>query len=104
MGHKDARPGEGNEESPNLVILNLFPASTDVHTIGYGEMTEEVRDEVCALCDYFVGQCLLRLDPVIKRCLPAIRKHPVGTYKLCLTEPPHDWIKPFDNFEARFEE
>ena len=104
MGHKDATPSGDQNESPNLVILNLYPTGTDVTTINYGEMTAKVRGEACALCDYFIAHCLLKLEPVMKRHLPEIRKRPMGRYQLCLTEPPQDWIKIFDSPDICFEE
>jgi hypothetical protein len=93
MGHKDATPAKGDSTTPNIMLIRRDATGFDLHTIIIEGMELETRTEVKALCSHFVAHCEAQVHPIIARYGSEIMRHPVGTYELLVTEPPHDWIR-----------
>lgn len=99
MGHADALPAQGHQETPNKVVIVRDAGGFDLHTIQTADMNEAVREYVRKLCSHFIAHCDEKLNALISKYgleFPASS----GVYELMITAAPEDWTKPFQPIVA----
>jgi hypothetical protein len=94
IGHKDATPAKGYTATPNIVPVGIYADNFSLNSVTIGEM-ETLKSALPEHCDYFVKQCEGNLSRLRKIYLSELLKNPPGTYELVISEPPADWIIPF---------
>jgi hypothetical protein len=95
IGHKDATPAKGHSTTPNMVLLNIAATQFDLHTTMIGGMDEPTRLALKELCLFFIQHCENIMRPLTNALFPEIMKKSPGVYELIISEPPEDWIRPF---------
>jgi hypothetical protein len=95
IGHKDAVPAERHTTSPNIVLIHKLPTYFEVHTTTIDSMDQSAQLALKKLCVFFKQHCESIISPITKRYFAEVMKNPDGIYELIISEPPSDWIKPF---------
>src|SRR5437763_17164 len=95
IGHKDATPAEGYTATPNIVLVRIYPDNFSLNSTTIGEMEPATKSALSELCAYFVKQCEGNLSRLRKIYLCELMKNPPGQYELVISEPPADWLIPF---------
>jgi hypothetical protein len=100
IGHKDATPAQRHTTTPNVVLVHINSKGFNLHTTIIGEMESPMRNALKELCVYFVAHCEENLRPLTQRYFSQVMSHPPGVYELVISEPPDDWIRPFQLLKA----
>jgi len=95
IGHKDATPAKGYTATPNIVLVHIYPDNFSLNSTTIGEMEPATKSALPELCAYFVKQCEGNLSRLRKIYLSELMKNPPGQYELVISEPPADWLIPF---------
>jgi hypothetical protein len=97
VGHKDATPSEGYTATPNIVLVEIDRGNFGLNTAMLGEMGPELKEALRELCPHFVNHCEANLRRLKKVYLSEVVKNPPGVYELVISEPPADWLVPFQH-------
>ena len=95
ISHKDATPAKGYTATPNIVLVRIYPDNFTLNSTTIGEMGPALKRALPELCAYFVKQCEGNLTRLRKIYLSELMKNPPGQYELVISEPPADWLIPF---------
>jgi hypothetical protein len=95
IGHKDATPAQGYTATPNVVLVHINSKEFRLYTTTIGEMELPMRSALKELCAYFLKHCAEKLRSLTKAYYSEVMKNQPGKYELVISEPPADWITPF---------
>ena len=95
IGHKDATPAQRHTTTPNVVLVHITSRTFELHTTAIEEMGAETRNALKELCAYFVAHCEKNLRPLTTAHFSEVMRHAPGVYQMVISEPPDDWIRPF---------
>jgi len=95
IGHTDATPADGYTETPNHVLVRIYPDTFSLHSAMTGVMEPASKKGLIELCDYFVKHCGMNLSRLTKIYRSELMQHQPGQYELVISEPPADWLIPF---------
>lgn len=93
IGHKDAIPEKKDPSTPNIVLIKRDASGFDLDTVEVKAMAPEVQAQVKSLCCFFVKHCESHLKALVDRYTVEVMRHPIGLYKLIVSEPPSPWIQ-----------
>jgi len=96
IGHKDAVPAQRHMTTPNVVLVHTTSERFALRATTIGEMGVKTRNALRALCAHFVAHCERELRPLTKAIFSEVMRHQPGDYEMVISEPPQDWIRPFD--------
>jgi hypothetical protein len=96
IGHKDATPAKGYTASPNIVVVRIYPDDDfSLNATMLGGMYPAMKSGLGQLCAYFVQYCEANLSRLNKVYGSEVMKHQPGQYELVISEPPAEWLIPF---------
>jgi len=96
IGHKDATPAKGYTASPNMLLVGIYPDNTfSLHATMPGQMEPAMKSGLSELCVHFAKHCDANLSRLTKPYRSELMKNPPGQYELVISEPPANWIVPF---------
>jgi hypothetical protein len=96
IGHKDATPADGWQDTPNKVVVAIT-ISGEIHCgsrIPTGKMSPETRDGFGQLCTYFVDQCQARIFRWQELYKAELMINAPGEYEMVISEPDDAWLIP----------
>ncbi|HMH45926.1 MAG TPA: hypothetical protein VK557_20730, partial [Pyrinomonadaceae bacterium] len=76
-------------------LVHIYPDNFSLNSTTIGEMEPATKSALPELCAYFVKQCEGNLSRLRKIYLSELMKNPPGQYELVISEPPADWLIPF---------
>jgi hypothetical protein len=92
IGHADALPAKGHDETPNKVLILRDETGFDLHTVLTADIEPGERQRVRQLCRYLIGYCDEKLNALIGKFgndLPGLP----GLYEVLITAEPEEWFK-----------
>jgi hypothetical protein len=92
VSHKDA--SESGMEINKLILVRAAEGPLHIHTITLDGLDAVTCAQLKLLCSHYIGQCGLKLHPILTKYEGQILNYPPGRYEMCLTEAPKPWIKP----------
>jgi hypothetical protein len=96
IGHKDATPAKGYTATPNVVVVRIYSGDDfSLHATMPGTMEPAMKNGLSELCTYFVKHCESKLDRLNWTYRSEFMEYPLGQYELVISEPPADWLIPF---------
>jgi hypothetical protein len=95
IGHKDATSAQGYTATPNIVLVEINSKRFKLRSTTIGELEPFMRSGLRELCAYFLKHCAEKLRPLTKTYYPEVMKNQLGAYEFVISEPPADWIIPF---------
>jgi hypothetical protein len=96
IGHTDATPAEGYTATPNIALVAIdHQGNISLNSTMIGEMLPPMKRALPELCAYFVKHCEENLSRLRETYRSELLKNPPGKYELVISEPPADWIIPF---------
>jgi hypothetical protein len=96
IGHKDATPANGWQDTPNKVVVAIT-ISGEIHfgsRIPTGKMSPDTRDHFGQLCTYFVDQCQARINRFQELYKAELTANLPGEYEMVISEPDAPWLIP----------
>ena len=90
IGHKDATATQ------NVVKVEIIhPPRVTLNVAMVGGVWPPLKSWLDELCNHFVKHCDDNLHRLNKTHRAEFMKHPPGQYQLVISEPPADWLTPF---------
>jgi hypothetical protein len=92
VGHADALPAKGHDETPNKVLIFRDATGYNLHTVLTSDIAPEERQKIRQLCGYFIEICDEKLRPLMAKIAGDIPALP-GAYEVMITAEPEEWLK-----------
>jgi hypothetical protein len=96
IGHADALPAKGHDETPNKVLILRDASGFNLHTFLTSDIAPEERRNVRQLCHHFIEHCNQKLKPLMAKLASDVPDLP-GVYEVMITAEPKEWFKAAAN-------
>lgn len=92
IGHADALPAKGHDETPNKVLISRDATGFYLHTVLTSDIGPEERQKVRQLCRHFIDYCDEKLNALMAKFAGDVPALP-GAYEVMITPEPEEWLK-----------
>ncbi|MEY2577101.1 MAG: endonuclease [Verrucomicrobiota bacterium] len=92
IGHADALPAKGHDETPNKVLIFRDATGFNLHTVLTSDIAGEERQKIRQLCGHFRTYCDEKLNALIAKFGGDLPSLP-GVYEVMITADPEEWFK-----------
>lgn len=93
-GHKDATPAEGDQITPNIIVLERHEGGFVIHAREPLKLDAWCVAQLKLLSSYFGAYCYSQMQPIVTKYNAEILTHPNGQYELRAADDSDPWLIP----------